>query len=279
MLICNGKCCGKKIQGNFLPLGSLRPEEEVQNQLDSDTKAILYDDSEQLCMEFSKFVTNTGDRLRKIVTSKNLSTYVLTTLNCLRIEYPPDLPDKLNKCEEVGEILCELTCKGCDIIVFHDIDFLERIIQNYFGKADEELRQYNLELEKYLRRRICEHHLFQPDIVGDEVTSVSKNAKLYIFMDSTWTEEMSARKLYKLRKRLAAALQCRSIRLTEVRVGSLWFCYSILEKDFKHSELSMEQVLSLINFGVKALFEEISGCKYPTQKMENACKYYCASPP
>ena len=189
------------------------------------------------------------------------------------MEYPADLPDKLNKCEEVGQVLCELTCKGCDIIVFHDIDFLERIIQKYFGEDDGDLRRYNQELGKYLRRRICEHHLFQPDVVGEEVTSVSKNAKLYFFMDSTWTKEMSSWKLFKLKKRLATALQCRNIRLTKIRVGSLWLCYSIMEKDFKHSELSMEQVLNLINFGVKVLFEEISGCKYPVQKMENACKY------
>ena len=135
-----------------------------------------------------------------------------------------------------------------------------------------------MELEKYLRRRICEHHLFQPDIVGEEVISVSKNAKLYIFMDSTWTKEMSSRKLFKLKKRLATALQCRSIRLTEVRVGSLWLCYSILEKDFKHSELQIEQVESLINFGVKVLLQHISGCKY-LQQMENACKYNCAFSP
>ena len=227
-----------------------------------------------MCIEFSKFVASTGNRLRQKVTAKDLSTYVLTTLNCLRMEYPPELPDKLNKCEEVGEVLCELTCKGCDIIVFHDIDFLEMIIQNYFGKADEELRQYNEELDKYLRRRICEHHLFQPDIIGDEITSVSKNAKLYIFMDNTWTKEMSSRKLYKLKKRLSTALQCRNVRLTEVRVGSLWLCYSIMEKDFKHSKLQIEQVLSLINFGVKVLVEEISGCKYP-QQMKNTCKYNC----
>ena len=223
-------------------------------------------------------MTRTGNRLRQKVSAKDLSTFVLTTLNCLRMEYPANLTDKLNTCEEVGEVLCELTCKECDIIVFHDIDFLEIIIQNYFGEADEDLRRYNMELEKYLRRRICEHHLFQPDIVGDEVTTVSKNAKLYIFMDSTWTKDMSSRKMHKLKKKLATVLQSRKIRLTEVRVGSLYLCYSILEKDFTHTELQIEQILSLINIGVKVLFEEISGCKYSNQ-MEKTCKYDCASPP
>ena len=264
-----------------LPLGqntSSKAGEDVQSQLDYETREILYDDSEQLCIEFSKFVTRTGNRLRQKVSAKDLSTFVLTTLNCLRMEYPANLTDKLNTCEEVGEVLCELTCKECDIIVFHDIDFLEIIIQNYFGEADEDLRRYNMELEKYLRRRICEHHLFQPDIVGDEVTTVSKNAKLYIFMDSTWTKDMSSRKMHKLKKKLATVLQSRKIRLTEVRVGSLYLCYSILEKDFTHTELQIEQILSLINIGVKVLFEEISGCKYSNQ-MEKTCKYDCASPP
>ena len=191
------------------------------------------------------------------------------------MEYPADLPEKLNRCDEVGKVLFELTCKGCDIIVFHDIHFLEMIIEKYFGDDNEDLRRYNLKLEKYLSRRICEHHLFQPDIVGDEVTTVSKNAKLYIFMDSTWTEDMSSRKMSKLTKKLATVLQSR-IRLTEVRVGSLYLCYSILEKDFTHTELQIEQILSLINIGVKVLFEEISGCKYSKQ-MEKTCKCKCAS--
>ena len=221
-------------------------------------------------------MARTGNRLRQKVSAKDLSTFVLTTLNCLRMEYPANLTDKLNTCEEVGEVLCELTCKECDIIVFHDIDFLEIIIQNYFGESDEDLRRYNMELEKYLRRRICEHHLFQPDIVGDEVTTVSKNAKLYTFMDSTWTKDMSSRKMHKLKNKLATVLQCRKIRLTEVKVGSLYLCYSILEKDFTHTELQIEQILSLINIGVKALSEEISGYKY-SEKMEKTCKYNCAS--
>ena len=194
------------------------------------------------------------------------------------MEYPANLSDKLNTCDEVGEVLCELTCKGCDVIVFHDIDFLEIIIQRYFGDDDEDLRRYNLELEKYLRRRICEHHLFQPDIVGDEVTTVSKNAKLYIFMDNTWTKDMSSSKMRKLKKKLATVLQCRNIRLTKVKLGSLCLCYSILEKDFTHTELQIEQILSLINIGVKVLSEEISGCKY-SEQMEKTCKYNRTSQP
>ena len=188
------------------------------------------------------------------------------------MNYPVDLPEKLNMCKEVGEILRELTREGCDVIVFHDIDILELIIQKYFGEDDEELKQYNMVLENYLRRRICEHHLFHPDIVGTEVISVSQNAKLYVFMDSTWTRDMSSRKLLKLKKRLAAVLECGHIRLTEIRVGSLCFCYTILQNGFENSELQIEQVLSLINFGVKALLEEINGCKY-SKKMEETCKY------
>ena len=249
-----------------------KTEDEIQSQLDLDKRAILYDDSENLCNEFFNFIDRTEVRLKKTVTAQDLSAFVLTRLNCHKMKYPDDLPDKLKMCKEVNEVLQELTREGCDIIVFHDIDVLESIIQKYFGEDDEELKQYNMELEKYLRRRICEHHLFHPDIVGTEVVSVSPNAKLYIFMDSTWTRDMSSRKLFKLKKRLAAVLECRHIRLTEIRVGSLCFCYTILEKGFEHNELKIEQVLSLINFGVKRLDEEIYGYKY-SKKMEETCKY------
>ena len=246
-----------------------KTEDEIQSQLDLDKRAILYDDSENLCIEFSDFIDRTVVRLKKKVTAQDLSDFVLTRLNCLRMKYPDDLPDKLNMCKEVNAVLRELTREGCDVIVFHDIDILESIIHRYFGEDDEELKQYNIELENYLRRRICEHHLFHPDIVG---TAVSQNAKLYFFMDSTWTRDMSSRKLFKLKKRLAAVLECRHIRLTEIRVGSLCFCYTILEKGFEHSERKIEQVLSLINFGIKRLDEEIYGCKY-SKKMEETCKY------
>ena len=256
----------------FITVGFEKSEEMVQSQLDRTKRAILYRASEHLCGLFSKFVNRTRDRLRHKVTAKDLSTFVLTTLNCLRMEYPADLQDKLNACEEVGEVLCELTREGCDVIVFHNIDILELIIQEYFGEADEELKQYNVELEMYLRRRICEHHLVQSSAVGTEVTSVSENAKLYIFMDSTWSRDMSLRKFHKFETRLATILQCRCIQLTEIRVGSLLFCYNTLEKDFTHTTLPIEHVLSLINFGVIALSEEINGRKHSKQ-MEKDCKY------
>ena len=246
-----------------------RTEDEIQSQLDL---TILYDDSENLCKKFSNFIDRTGVRLKKKVTAEDLSEFVLTTLNCQRMRYPEDLPDKLKVCKKVNAVLRELTREGCDIIVFHDIDVLESIIQKYFGEDDEELKKYNMELDNYLRRRICEHHLFHPDIVGTKVVSVSQNAKLYIFMDSTWTKDMCSRKLFKLKKRLAEVLNCRHIRLTEIRVGSLCFCYTILVNGFEHSELKIEQVLSLINFGVKRLDEEIYGCIY-SKKMEETCKY------
>ena len=225
-----------------------------------------------MCGLFLTFINRTIDRLKEKVTAKELSTFVVTTMNCLRMEYPADLKEKLNACEEVDDVLCELTQEGCDVIVFHNIDVLELIIKEYFGESDEDLRQYNMELEMYLKRRICEHHLFQPDVVGTEVTSVSENAKIYIFMDSTWTKNMSLRKFHKFETRLATILQCRCIQLTEIRVGSLRFCYNTLEKDFTHTELSTEHVLSLINFGIKVLLEEINGCKHSKQ-MEKACKH------
>ena len=239
--------------------------------MDEEKRAILYDDSMHLCMEFSDFIDRTEVRLKKTVAAQDLATFVITRLNCLRMNYPDDLPDKLNACKEVSEILRELTRKGCDVIVFHDIDILELIIQKYFGEDDEEFKQYKMELENYLRRRICEHHLFQPDVVGTQVMSVSPNAKLYVFMDSTWTRDMCSIKLLKLKKRLATLLQCQHIRLTEIRVGSLRFCFSILEKDFGLSELQIDQVLSLINVGVKVLSHEISGCEH-SKHMEKACK-------
>ena len=246
-------------------------EEEIQS-LEHEKKAILYDASEQLCVEFSKFVDRTKDRLRDKVTAQDLSKFVLTTLNCLGMDYPTDLSDKLNACTEAGDVLCELAHKDCRVIVFHNIDILELIIQKYCGKDDEDLRNYNVEFEKYLRRRICEHHLFQPDMVGTEIMSVSENAKVYIFMDSTWTKEMSLRKFYKLEKRLALVLQCRHIRLTKIMVGSLCFCYNILEKDLTQCEVNIEQLLTLINFGVKVLSEEIHGHKY-SMIMDKACEY------
>ena len=254
-----------------------KTKEEIQSQLDEDRRAILYDDSAQLCIAFSDFIDRTEVRLKKKVTAQELATFVLTRLNCLRMKYPADLPDKLNTCQEVGEILRELTREGCDVIVFHDIDILESIIQKYFGEGDEDLNQYKMELENYLRRRICEHHLFQPDVVGTEVMSVSQNAKLYVFMDSTWTREMSSIKLLKLKKRLSTVLQCQHIRLTNIRVGSLCFCFSILEENFAHSELQIKQVLRLINLGVKDLSQEISGSEH-LKHMENSCKYDCGTP-
>ena len=266
---------------NFLQLDfdtSEKINDEIQNQLDEEKRAILYDDSAQLCIKFTVFINKTEVRLRNKVTANSLATFVLTTLNCLRMKYPADLPEKLNACKEVGEILRELTHEGCDVIVFHDIDILELIIQNYLGEDDEELNRYKMELENYLKRRICEHHLFQSDVVGTEVMSVSPNAKLYVFMDSTWTKDMSSIKLFKLKKRLATVLQCRHIRLTEIRVGSLCFCFTILEEDFAHSELQIKQVLSLINLGVKVLSQEIGGFEH-SKHMGKACKYDYGSPP
>ena len=229
-------------------------------------------------MEFSDFIDRTEVRLKSTVVAQDLATFVITRLNCLRMKYPADLPGKLKACKEVGEILRELTSEGCDVIVFHDIDILELIIQKYFGEVDEDLNRYKMELENYLRRRICEHHLFHPDIVGTEVVSVSQNAKLYVFMDNTWTRDMSSIKLLKLKKRLAAVLQCRNIRLTEIRVGSLCFCFTILEEDFAHCELQIKQVLSLINLGVKVLSQEIGGFEH-SRDMEKACKYDYGSLP
>ena len=196
-----------------------RTEDEIQSQLDLDKRAILYDDSANLCIEFANFIDRTEVRLENKVTAQDLSTFVLTRLNMLRMKYPDDLPDKLYMCREVNAVLCELTREGCDVIVFHDIDMLESIIHKYFDEDDEELKQYNMKLDSYLRRRICEHHLFHPDVVGDEVVSVSENAKLYVFMDITWTRDMSSRRLFRLKKRLAVILGCSHIRLTEIRVG------------------------------------------------------------
>ena len=255
-----------------------KTEDEIQRQVDEEKRAILYDDSVRLCMEFSDFIDRTEVRLKKSVAAQDLATFVITRLNCLRMKYPADLPDKLKTCKEVGEILRELTQEGCDVIVFHDIDILELIIQKYFGEDDEDLEQYKMELENYLRRRICEHHLFQPDAVGTEVMSVSPNAKLYVFMDSTWTRDMSSIKLLKLKKRLATVLQCQHIRLTEIRVGSLCFCFTILEEDFVHCELQIKQVLNLINLGVKVLSQEIADFEH-SKHMEKACKYDYGSPP
>ena len=256
----------------------MKSEEKVKRQLDRQKRAILYRASAHLCGIFSKFVRRTTDRLKKIVTAKDLSAFVLTTLNCLRMEYPADLSDKLNACEEVDDVMYELTRKGCDVIVFHDIEVLELIIQHYFGEADEELQKYNMELDMYLKRRICEHHLFRPDVVGKEVASVSENAKLYIFMDNTWTEDMSLNKFHKFETRLATLLQCHYIELMGIRVGSLCFCYNTLKKDFAHCELPIEQILGLINFGVKSLSEEISGREHSKQ-MEISCKFNCSFHP
>ena len=264
-----------KVKKVFHPTGHDKPsslEESIQSQFDHTKRAILYRASEHLCGLFLKFVNRTRDRLKHKVSAKDLSTFVLTTLNCLRMEYPADLEDKLNACEDVGGVLRELTREGCDVIVFHNIDVLELIIEEYFGEADEELKKYNEELEMYLRRRICEHHLFEPSVVGTEVMSVSENAKLYIFMDSTWTRDMSLRKFHKFETRLATILQCRCIQLIEIRVGSLLFCYNTLEKDFTHTAIPIEHILSLINCGVKVLSEEIGGRKHSKQ-MEKACKH------
>ena len=252
---------------------SARPKNQIQSQVqvDHERKAILYDASEQLCIEFSKFVNRTIHRLNQRVTAESLSTFVLTTMNCLGMDYPADLANKLTTCKEAGDILRELTHKDCHVIVFHNIDILELIIQEYFGEADEDLKHYNVKFDEYLRRRICEHHLFQPKDVGKEVISVSESAKVYIFMDGTWTKDTCLRKLYKLEKRLARVLQCRHIQLTEIRLGSLCFCYHILEKCDTHSELYHEQVLRLINFGVKDMLKETNGREYLIQ-MEKICK-------
>ena len=112
--------------------------------------------------------------------------------------------------------------------------------------------------------------------MGKEITSVSENAKLLIFMDGTWTKNISLRKFHKFETRLARVLQCHHIQLIKIRVGSLCFCYNTLEKVFAHGELPIEQALSLINFGVKGLSEEISGHKHLKQ-MEKTCKYFYVS--
>ena len=189
------------------------------------------------------------------------------------MEYPPGLPAKLQLCNEVRGVLYQLLHRDCDIIVFYDFGVLDSIIRKYCGEDGalaEELKQYNTKLDEYLSMRICEHLILTQN-VGTRVTSVSQNAKLYLFMDSTWTKDVHLRKLFRLQKRVAAVLRCGNIQLKAIWVGSLRFCYTILKKDFAHSELQTEQVLKLINFGIK----EISGYKF-SSCMENACKFVYA---
>ena len=192
-------------------------------------------------------------------------------MGCFAEEYSDSFSTELKNCNEVDDVLCVLLRKGCDVITFDNIDVLESIIQEYL-ETDEDLSNYKGELDLYLRRRICEHHLFIPSTVGDEVTSVSENAKLYIFMDKFWTKDTSFKKLRNLEKLLATSLHCRHIQLTAITLGSVCFCFNILEKDFAHSKLQITPILDLINFGVKVLSEEISGHIH-IQHMEEACEY------
>ena len=243
--------------------------------LDPVVKARLYDATEEICSEFSELVDKTMDCLKEKVTAKDLSKFVETTLRCLRMKYPTE---KLRTCEEVDDVVSELLHEDYDVIVFYDIGVLERIIRKYFGETEQitaELKQYNVKLDKYLSMRICEHHLFHQKILGTEVTSVSQNAKLYLFMDSSWTKDMSQRKLYRLQRRIATVLDCGNIELKKIWVGSLHLCYNILQKDFAHRKFEIMQVLKLINFGVAVLQEEISGCKY-SEHMEKTCKLLCS---
>ena len=215
--------------------------------------------------------------IEKEVSAKELAGFVQIKLESSRMEYPADLSAKLQSCEDVRSVLYNLLCRDCDIIVFYDFGILESIIQKYCGEVEaltEQLKQYNLKLDEYLSMRICEHQQY----VGTKVTSVTQPAELFLFMDSTWTKNLHLRKLYRLQRRVATVLECGNIQLKAIWVGSLCFCFEVLKKDFQHSELQIEQVLRLINFGVK----EISGCNY-SQHMESACEfmqyvqhyYYC----
>ena len=224
-----------------------------------------YKASEDMLKEFSKLMDSTSDCLKRVnVTPRKLSLLVLNELANMRIKHPADLKDKLlNTCVEVDEVLYEL--KQEDIIVFHDTDILECVIRNHVGETEpltNELKQYKQLLDKYFTMRICEHHLFHQNVVGIPVTSVSQNAKLYLFMDSTWTEKMSLRKLFRLQERITTVLQCGNIQLTAIRLGSLHFCYTVLNKEFAHHELQIQQVIKLINFGVAILQKKISGCEH-----------------
>ena len=243
--------------------------------LDPVVKARLYDASEEICHYFSELVDNTTDCLiERQVTATELSGFALNALGSSRMEYPTDLSSKLELCEEVRGVLYRLLHRDCDIIVFYDFGILESIIRKYCGGAEaltEELKQYNMKLDVYLSMRICEHHIFTQN-VGTRVTSVSENAKLYLFMDSTWTKDVHLRKLFRLQKRVAAVLKCGNIQLKAIWVGSLRFCFNILKKDYAHSELQIKQILKLINYGIK----EISGYEY-SKCMEKACKFVCTS--
>ena len=250
---------------------SAKIEEEIRSQLDHEIRAILYDESKKLCETFFDFVQRTIKRLKERVTAPELSTFVLTRLGCFAVEYSDTFSTELKKCNEVDDVLRVLLRKGCDVITFDNIDVLESIVQEYLGNVDEDLGNYKKELDFYLRRRICEHHLFQPDAVGTEVTSVSEKAQLYIFMDEFWTKDTSFRKLRNLEKWLATSLRCRHIQLKAITLGSLRFCFNILGENPTFNELHIMQVLDLIHFGVEVLSEEINGC-LNLQKMDETCE-------
>ena len=243
--------------------------------LDPVVKARLYDASDEICRNFAKLVDKATDCLiERQVTPTELSGFALNELESSRMKYPADLSAKLESCKEVRGVLYQLLHRDCDIIVFYDFGILESIINKYCRGAEaltEELKQYNMKLDVYLSMRICEHQIFTQNL-GTRVTSVSENAKLYLFMDSTWTKDVHLRKLFRLQKRVAAVLKCGNIQLKAIWVGSLCFCYNILKKDYAHSELQIQQILKLINFGIK----EISGYEY-SKCMEKACKFVCTS--
>ena len=236
-------------------------------------KERLFNASNEICGKFSDLVCKTIDCLiKKGVTAVELSGFVLIQLAGSRMDYPADLPDKLEMCKDVRGVLFRLMEKGCDIIVFYDFDILQKIIYKHCEEeksVTEELQQYKVSLDEYLKIRIGEHPLFEQTILGSRATSLTK---MYLYMDSTWTENLHQSKLYKLQKRVATLLECGNIELIAVWTGSLCLCYNILRKDFALSELHIEQVLKLINFGVK----EISGFEY-SKNTEKACKFVYVS--
>jgi hypothetical protein len=207
------------------------------------------------------------DHLKKRVAAKELSDFVDINLKCSSEE---DLTDKLGKCQEVSDVLSTLLHHR--VIVFYDIDVLERIIRRFLEepKLDSELQQYNEKLDEYLKMRICDYDLYLQNKVRIGAPSSSQ---LVLFMDSYWTGETSQKKLYRLESRIATVLKYGTVRLHKIRCSSLIVCYNISKKVFAHHKIQIEQVLELMNFGVMVLQEKISGCEY-SECMETAYEEY-----
>ena len=218
--------------------------------------------SKSVLSEFDTLVAVVIKGIQVKVTPHQLSVCVRNFASILNSQ---SLQNDIQSCNTVQDIFNVMI--ESRLIKFHNLELLEKIIDEYLEEHKPELEKYKLTLKHYFNLRICELDVYESGkFIEADLQSELKKNNLIVVADKTWGADDTVERLFELTSILQEIFGC-SLELVKVVPGSL--CISFSGPLVKLDSLVFEKVLNLIHFGVAELRK--TGYEY---SMEIHCKFF-----